>query len=477
MPKATEEAVVDAAQAFDVHLLDVGNQKYGDCALLVFGSGNKRISVLIDGGHPGDYQSKDDDHPSIPDQIKEILGDKPTVDLLIVSHGHQDHIGCLPHLVDEGFLRAKYALVADPGLAWGRTSDEDVDSVDVDDPAYRLRAALREEPLDPNTSTERLDEFIEDAAKLEPTYRAMLARLEADGTQVVRRGRDDEDALVQAFQKIGMKVYGPSEELLLELADRISEVGRDAVDSAGIALDSPSSVIDAYRNFLAMAEDFDKKNSPGPAINCQSIVVSFTYGGKKVLFSGDSQLADPELFDSELNGRVKEFWKSIAADRPFDFVKIGHHASYNAFDETMFDDLEGTTLFGIMNGTRDKTHPNPLVLDLLRKHRQKIKWARTDRNGWSTLSFPQGEFDITRGRLNDSRENVVDEAVVAGEKAVAIVPAVAPAPAGAPVIVSSGNEFVELTAKIPTSVRNVTINISMDRPGGPAVDHPFRAKE
>lgn len=475
MPR-TREVDDDAAKSCHVHLLDVGTREYGDCALLVFGKSN-RTTVLIDGGHPGDYKSNDPDYPSIPTQISEVLGtEKASIDLLIVSHAHQDHIGCIPRLVEDGYLRAKWALVADPGLGWGRTSEEDADpdsTIDVDDPDYRYRAALREER--PSRMTDaQLDEFIEDAAKLEPTYRALIENLKAAGTEVRRRGRDDESDLVEAFSKIGMQIYGPSQDLVLQLAEKISGIGRDSVADAEVALDSPRSVIEAFKALLATSPDNWKKKSVGPSINCQSSVVSFNYGAK-LLFSGDMQFADPELFDDDLSAGVRALWKKAAADGPFDFVKIGHHASYNAFDETIFADLGETNRFGIMNGVRDDDHPHRDVLALLRKNRQRIKWARTDRNGHSTLSFPSGEFEVARGRVNDSRENIIDAAIVPTTPAT-VIPSV-PVPAPEPVVVRGGEAFVELTAKIPVSAGSVTISVNFDRAGGAVVDRPFRTEK
>src|SRR5512134_1956583 len=83
-----------------IHLLDMGPEKYGDCVLSLLGG----KAILIDGAHPGDIRGRDG-FPSIPDQLAKLLGPPPfQLDLLVVSHAHSDHVGCLPEMVDRGLL-------------------------------------------------------------------------------------------------------------------------------------------------------------------------------------------------------------------------------------------------------------------------------------------------------------------------------------------------------------------------------------
>src|SRR5262245_6421264 len=99
----------------EYYLLDMGSEQYGDCIL--YRLGNK--TVLIDAGHPSDFDGQEG-YESIPDQLAEILGEgppfKPT--LLVVTHAHNDHIGCLPKMIDAGMIKPKFALVADPDLGF-----------------------------------------------------------------------------------------------------------------------------------------------------------------------------------------------------------------------------------------------------------------------------------------------------------------------------------------------------------------------
>jgi glyoxylase-like metal-dependent hydrolase (beta-lactamase superfamily II) len=110
----------DGGETFTVTLLDVGSKEYGDCILCQAGED----AILIDGSHPGDEQGSF----SIPRQLRYLLR-QPSgpvrVSLLVVTHVHSDHYGCLPAMVLDGTLTADFALVADPRLGWGEVEGAD----------------------------------------------------------------------------------------------------------------------------------------------------------------------------------------------------------------------------------------------------------------------------------------------------------------------------------------------------------------
>src|SRR3546814_2841781 len=100
-----------------VAMLDMGNRKYGDCTYCEIDG--KRI--LIDGAHKGDEACSTRMPASLPDQLKELTGnDAPyDFDLIVITHCHSDHIGCIPELVAGGTIRAKWALLADARMGFG----------------------------------------------------------------------------------------------------------------------------------------------------------------------------------------------------------------------------------------------------------------------------------------------------------------------------------------------------------------------
>src|SRR5688500_1173404 len=156
------------ASGLEVFLLDMGLEKYGDCILCR----QDGVTVLIDGGRPRDLNDRDG-YLSIPNQLSQILGHAPPFDvsLLVVTHCHNDHIGCLPEMIGSGMLRPEWALVADENLGFGRPTDGDspLDAPDVSPSMRRLIAALREEDHS-ELNDAQLREFLDDAANLEDRY-------------------------------------------------------------------------------------------------------------------------------------------------------------------------------------------------------------------------------------------------------------------------------------------------------------------
>ncbi|MDQ3473156.1 MAG: hypothetical protein M3447_05410, partial [Acidobacteriota bacterium] len=377
---------VDASQSFKVWLLDVGPEEYGDAVLCQFG--NK--TVLIDGAHPGDAEGRGG-HPSIPDQIGDLLNQQPPyhLSLIIISHAHQDHIGCLPKLIKDDVLRAEWALVVDPQLGWGRANEDDRDSAVTDDRVRALAAALREEVRTDRTDDATLQRFLVDALSLEDKYIEMLGTLRSRGTNVVRHGRDSGASITAAFADVGLKIIGPSRNHMLECADVINGQSHDAIQMASDAFrqDAARDIVDVYRSLVSAGRDALDVSRPGPGVNLQSIITRFHFRGHKFLFGGDMQFEKPQVSNDFLKQSVLRLRQKIADDAPYSLVKLSHHGSDNAFSEQMLQELGSTKLFGICAGEFSKHHPHAKVLSFLNDHRDDIRWARTDRNGLVTITF------------------------------------------------------------------------------------------
>jgi beta-lactamase superfamily II metal-dependent hydrolase len=439
-----------------LHLLDMGQQQYGDCFLCQVGG----RSILIDGGHPADWRGRDD-FPSIPEQLAKILGHaKPfRVDLLVVTHCHSDHVGCLPTLVDQGIVEADWALVADEKMGFGRA----VDYVPPDAPsaADRMAALLREEDYS-HLADDELTGILSDAESLESKYLSMLEKLESDKTRVVRYGRDSHKALEEAFSDFGLKVLGPSQDQLLKCAEAISRFNDRSSDFlTGISdADRPGRLVDLYREIMkgTDAEGVEDRPGKGAALNDQSIVLKLEVNGSRVLFAGDMQFAVPET--TGLDTLMQGLRQVVKKAGPYSFIKLSHHASYNGFDESVLEDWAETRSYAHSGGSNDANHPDSQTLELLQKNTDRLSWARTDRNGLITVDFTGGQasFTISRGELNDPTPNgdAAKPEVEEGQAATS-----------APAIVTKTvkrnvGEPVEVTAAVKTEAEVTRVTVTFD---------------
>jgi len=464
-----------------VHLLDVGPQEYSDALLCEFGD----HTILIDGAHPANWKAFGD-HPALQDQLAQLLGQQPTklhVSLIIVSHAHDDHIGCLPKLIEKGWLTTDFAFLTDPDLGFGRSPEDAAPDAGILDPrARQVVAAMREEPRSPRTSTEELEQFLSDAVGLEQNYRDMIATLKAtEGTTVLLYGRSASyKKLLDHFQDIGMEILGPRQAQLVTCAEAIRKGMGIATDHVTDALrtDVQSEAADVYRRMMgggSGTDALDAGGRPGNFVNLQSNVVRFTVGGKKFLFGGDMQFIKPGTSDSVIATELKRMRKVIETGAPYAFVKLCHHGSWNAFDETFLTkDIAGTPVLGICAGSESESHPSKEALDVLRAHKNELTWLRTDRNGLSSFHFGQQlTYEKDHGKVNDLAAPGKKDEVVE------VIPSLPPS-STTPSSVStlSGGSLpqpsfgaptpIEITAKIPYARTRVTITVDVE-PMGPVL--------
>jgi beta-lactamase superfamily II metal-dependent hydrolase len=455
-----------------IDVLDVGKTKYGDC-LLVSHAGKR---ILIDGAHPGDFNR-------IRSQLKIIFGHDPplAIDLLVVTHCHQDHIGCLPRLVSEGVIEPAKALVADERLGFGRTLTGGGDDADAGlTPAQRkLLAAFHEEDMS-RFSDEELEEFFADET-LEEKYGKMLESLKDANVPFVRYGtspQSEVDAIEMEFAELGLQVLGPSEEHLLECWEVIRDASDALADAivaqAPAATDAgPASLVAAFRQLERFAADDPAfaivAGGIGPAKNNQSIVLKVVGDGWTSLLTGDMQFANAQL--TSVAPLMTQLRTAVNAAGPYQFVKLSHHTAFNGLNASVLDDylIDGAPklLLAHTGGWNDASHPSSTSLNALKAKKTKLTFARTDRNGLITVEKnSQGKlwFFVEKGQINDFSLNTeVDEPMPPGEPEplplATTTPQVSAEP-GPHIVVS--NDIVEVTTRIPHTRTRVTITVDVE---------------
>jgi beta-lactamase superfamily II metal-dependent hydrolase len=445
----------------EIHLLDMGTTKYGDCILIK----NSKKTILIDGGHPGDSSR-------IGSQLKKLLRHSPPFkpDLLIVTHCHSDHIGCLPALVASGDLQPKMALLADPALGFAES-----DAGGNSDAQKSINVALQEEDHS-DLPDDELEEFLFDAARLQDKYADMIKTLKGSiGDSVyLYTGMSDENlkAIEKEFKELGLKILGPTEDHLKLCTDLLSKSkASDLIDNFADITDEvePSSLADIYRTLTRkIAQDaIGEQDRPGPgaAKNDQSIIVSVSSDGWTALLTGDMQFAKAEV--PGLNGEMKKLLKKINDAGPYDFIKLSHHSSYNGLDDKLLDVWSASTqLFAHSGGANDTTHPDTGVLEILKSKKGALNYARTDRNGLITVIKDGDELQmqISKGRVNDFTPNVKkDEPITEKTPSISKSKTHTEKPAVEVVQqqpVDSGT--VEVLTKMPHESTKVTITIEID---------------
>ncbi len=366
--------------------------------------------------------------------------------------------------------------MADEGLGFGHPADggDALDAPGVTPAMRRLVAALREESRADVKDAATVAEFLEDAANLETRYRQMLATLEQQGVAVVRFGRDNHAPVEEVFAAVGMKVLGPTQDHLLICAEAIARLTQDALTAVSDLTDDDLETVDEVALYRSLAgrsfSDAADMPGKGAALNDQSLVLRFAVGGRKVLLTGDMQFAKAEV--SGLGELMTALRGTVEADGPFDFVKIAHHASYNALDASVLAEIADTRVFAMSGGIDDSTHPDPDVLRLLRRNRPRIQWARTDRNGLITVSLGASGVRLrtSRGELNDATANtdvappppVVSPGLPAAPAAVLPQPTmVPPAPAVVQRVEAGDDRVVEVIARVPHTATRVTLTIDV----------------
>jgi len=250
-------------------------------------------------------------------------------------------------LVERDILKAEWALVIDENLGFGRAQDY----VRPDSPsaADKLAAAFREEDYSGLPDGELAD-FLSDAGRIEDQYRQMLDTLESAGTKVVRYGRDRHQRAENAFRDFGLTIIGPTQEQLLKTAEAISQFNSDAIKVAGDLADQddPNDLVQLYRKVpnAADVEGAEDRPGKGAAINDQSIVMKLTVEGASALLGGDMQLAKAEV--SGIGADMAKLRNAITQAGPYQFIKMSHHASYNAFDETLLNEWGATNFYALL---------------------------------------------------------------------------------------------------------------------------------
>jgi glyoxylase-like metal-dependent hydrolase (beta-lactamase superfamily II) len=107
------------------------------------------------------------------------------ISLLVVTHCHDDHVGCLDQLVANDIVRPEWALITHPELGFGRGELDDGSHDDLRDIRTKvMTAALREEDAS-DLRDDQLQDFLDSAGTVEDRYKTFIRALKARNVKVV----------------------------------------------------------------------------------------------------------------------------------------------------------------------------------------------------------------------------------------------------------------------------------------------------
>lgn len=449
-----------------IHFLDVGLEKYGDCILIE----NRGRFLLIDGAHHADGVNRGSGRLSIPEQLEKLMGPAPfRPDLLMVTHVHGDHVGCLPGLVAAGTLDPQRVLAADPWLGSGRTINSDA-------PQDRIVEALLEEsPIESLEDAERLLDW-----SPEQSYNTMLRSLDPEIVWVF--GEHSTEDLEAEFADFELKILGPTLEHLEICADLIAsekeKAARRLNDLAWPLGDAAFVRSDAELLLkLASSPDSDSggladMKGQGSAKNDQSIVLTVGNAHHRVLLAGDMQFELPEV--PGLETLMEELLASVVAAGPYTVVKTCHHTSHNGMDVDVLDLLGGSPILVHTGGLNDPGHPARKVLENLAERSGGGDFYRTDRNGAISIDLIKKEpvISIGFGSANDLTPNPSPPRRPRGGRDELRQALVTPASKFNP---KPSEDFVEVITRVPHVATTVTVTIQVQPPL--STPPPAKAKE
>lgn len=458
-----------------IHFLDVGLEKYGDC-ILIESNGQH---ILIDGAHHGDGVNRGLGRPSIPEQLEQLMGAPPfKPDLLVITHVHGDHVGCLPALVASRDLQPLNTLAVDPSLGSGRTisMESRPDSVATED--LIAEALLEEDEIASIEDAERLMDWSPEKA-----YLAMLQSLNQDTLWLY--GVHEIEDLEALFAAFNLKILGPTIEHLEICADFIAEEKakadariRDMVLPAG---DNRSPRDLAARLLLALASSSGRtadaladRQGQGSAKNDQSIILTVSNENHKVLLAGDMQFERAEV--PGLSTHMKALASAVGAAGPYSVVKLTHHTSYNGMGEDILPLFSGSPILVHTGGLKDPGHPEPDILDDFAAQPPPGGFYRTDRNGLISIDLSSAIPEVTTafGSVNDFTHNPApprrrrrqDERLGSSGNLTLAATGGAAWSEAASTQTRSDRDYVEVVTRVPHQATKVTVSIQVEPAAG-----------
>lgn len=316
----------------------------GDCIIVSFDDCDEIKNILIDGGAGSVYDDV------LKDEIKKIKNKKQKIDLLIVTHTDDDHIGGIIKFIEDDTLNDCIKEV------WFNSWEN------FEQKAVKLSHDGKEI-----------------SAKQARALENKLKNMNIWNNELIRQG------IYRNFNKAKITVVSPNQESLKKLKEYVKD-------------EFLISESDDRKKSIEILQKRDfKENTAIP--NGSSIAFVFEYQSKKILFTGDGF---PSII---LEGLREMNFVTDEQKAKFDYVKLSHHASrYNTSDE-LLKNIECNNYIVTTHGCNGK--PNKETFARILKYHQPLNlYYNYKNNKTQNIFFPQEyvNYKITQTYLEENSE-------------------------------------------------------------------------
>lgn len=302
---------------------------HGDALLVRYGDAANPSTILIDAGTPGAYQA-------VRDRLLELKnGNDPlNIELLVITHIDDDHIGGVLGLLEKGEVDAEFRDIWFNG--YGHLGDDDIQEFGPVQ-GERLTALLTDGTRPWNIASDSHSLRVRDGEPLSSVTLGggmKLTLLSPDGAKLWKLRQRWEDVVTA--------------EGLIPNAQ--TDSGFDAADNDDIERFGPID-LDALA-----AEAFHEDTAPA---NGSSIAFLAEYDGRRVLFAAD---AHPGRLIESINSLV-----GAGNKLQLDVCKLSHHGSDHNTSPDLIDRLDCRRYLISTSGAKFK-HPHRPAMARLIKH-------------------------------------------------------------------------------------------------------------
>ena len=249
----------------------------GDAISIRFlGNDNKYHNILIDGGYQNMYPL------GIKNEIQEIIQREECIDLWIITHIHEDHIGGIRQFVREKRLREKVDI--SKTTFWFNYSN------------YAIEVDIKESDYTSVNDGRKLRDFLKENSKLSEKITTEIVKKDFYGALITILSPDKNH-----YDKF-IKDWKDKEQVLIEKEEAEFKTSEE-------------------NDYETKIEDFDlsKFTEDNDVDNGSSIAFLFEYNNQKILFTADSH---PSVLVNSLRQKYSKEKKL-----ELDYMQIAHHGS------------------------------------------------------------------------------------------------------------------------------------------------------